>query len=63
MPREAPTAEPLGDTLKVVVDSHAPPGDLVPALARLLRRLRDRERVQAAGDRRQSPLSTEGPAQ
>ena len=37
-----PESRPLN--VKVRIDADAPPGDVVTALARLLRRLRDRQR-------------------
>jgi hypothetical protein len=42
----APKPEPAID-LDVAIDPHAPRGDLVPALARLLRKLRDRKLAEA----------------
>jgi hypothetical protein len=41
------TRSPAADLLELQLDPKAPPGDLLPPLARLLRRLRDRERAQA----------------
>jgi hypothetical protein len=38
----------LGERVEVRLDPKALPGDLVPALARLLRLLRDRRRAQPA---------------
>jgi hypothetical protein len=34
--------QPAAESLAAVTDHEAPPGDVIPALARLLRRLRDR---------------------
>ena len=47
-----PTAfEPssLAGRLELRLDQSAPPGNVIPALARLLRRLRDRKRVAESG--------------
>jgi hypothetical protein len=46
-PASARRADDLGDRLEVVLDADAPPGNLLPALARLLRAMRDRERASA----------------
>jgi hypothetical protein len=40
-----PALEPLAGHLDIVIDPDAPPGDVLPPLARLLRKLRDRERA------------------
>jgi hypothetical protein len=51
MPRSAPPPQPapedLGDRLEFVLDPAGPKSNVVPLLARLLRRLRDRARTQA----------------
>ncbi len=59
MPRDTPStgkAEPrpvkdldgaVGDGLELRLDPSAPPGDALPPLARLLRKLRDRARAES----------------
>jgi hypothetical protein len=49
MPTE-PTAnhDDLSGRLEVRLDQSPPPGDVLPALARLLRKIRDREKTEAA---------------
>jgi hypothetical protein len=42
-----PTPKPTPVHLAAVIDPDAPRGDLVPVLAQLLRKLRDRDRAEA----------------
>jgi hypothetical protein len=42
-----PSPDDLGDQLTFMLDEAAPKGNALPALARLLRRLRDREQQSA----------------
>jgi len=43
MPRDASPPQDLADRIEVRVAPASPRGNLIPALARLLRRLRDRK--------------------
>jgi hypothetical protein len=44
-----PQPEPIEGRLAVVTDPTDTPGDVIPALARLLRQLRDRAKAEAGG--------------
>jgi hypothetical protein len=46
-PTERADPEPFDGKLTVVIDHQAAPGNMLPALARYLRRLRGRDRQQA----------------
>jgi hypothetical protein len=61
MRKSPPARAPAAADLDVVLDRAAPPGNLIPALAQLLRRLRDRARARQLPARpADGPPDTEG---